>query len=261
VTGVSQLVVVRDPVAASPRVDAALSRVLLARAQAGGQAPILRLVRPGRALAFGPADRRSPGYAAARRAALDHGLEPVARLAGGRAVVLHEDTLALEWTVPAPRARDGIRDRYLVMTSVVVTALRRLGVDACTGKVPGEYCPGTYSINARGRVKVAGFAQRVVTGAAQAGGLLVVGGAEDVRRPLGAVYAALGVAWDPATVGSVRDEVGATSWDDVADALIKALRERFAVEERALDADVLARARHADVDRGGGRPRDRVRAG
>ena len=38
----------------------------------------------------------------------------------------------------------------------------RARVDARVGEVPGEYCPGSHSVNARGRVKVVGTAQRMV---------------------------------------------------------------------------------------------------
>ena len=68
----------------------------------------------------------------------------------------------------------------------------------------GEYCPGEYSVNAGGSVKLAGFGQRVVSGAVHVGGLLIVTDEERVRRWLDPVYEALGISWDPSTVGSVE---------------------------------------------------------
>ena len=36
------------------------------------------------------------------------------------------------------------------MADGIASALRGLGVDAHVGAVPGEYCPGDHSVNARG---------------------------------------------------------------------------------------------------------------
>ena len=88
-------------------------------------------------------------------------------------------------------------------------ALRTLGVDARIGEVPGEYCPGDYSINARGETKLAGLGQRIIKGASHIGGVIVVGGAGRMRDVLVPVYEALGLDWDPGTTGSIEDEVRA----------------------------------------------------
>jgi hypothetical protein len=114
-----------------------------------------------------------------------------------------------------------------------------LGVDAHTGEVPGEYCPGDYSINARGATKVAGLGQRIIKGASHIGGVIVVGDSARVRDVLIPVYAALGLEWDPATTGSVVDEVGAIRFEDVAGAIRAELPP---LDEAALDDDTLALA-------------------
>ena len=78
--------------------------------------------------------------------------------------------------------------------------------DARVGEVEGEYCPGEFSVNARGRVKLIGAAQRIIRGAWLLSSVVVVDGAETLRAVLEDVYAALGLEWDPGTVGAVAEE-------------------------------------------------------
>ena len=42
-------------------------------------------------------------------------------------------------------------ERFEEVAGLIADALRALGVDARVGEVPGEYCPGAYSVNARRR--------------------------------------------------------------------------------------------------------------
>ena len=203
-----------------PWLDTAVGWALLERAAAGSVVETLRLSRPPRIVAFGPADRLLPGFEAAREAARAVGFAPVNRLAGGHAAVFHEQTIAFSWTVPDPRARASIHARFEMVAALTAEALRRLGVDARVGPLPGEYCPGAYSVNARGRTKLMGVGQRVLPAAAHIGGVIVVDGADLVTEALIPVYRALGLEWDPATSGSVREEVTGVTWDDVAAAFI-----------------------------------------
>ena len=62
----------------------------------------------------------------------------------------------------------GTRERFERLGGVIVRALRGLGVDARVGEVEGEYCPGAWSVNARGQIKLAGIGQRMIAGAAHA---------------------------------------------------------------------------------------------
>ncbi|MDA1004733.1 MAG: hypothetical protein O3B31_15525, partial [Chloroflexi bacterium] len=166
--------------------------------------------------------------------------------AGGHAAVFHEQTVAFGWTVPHPSPRTTIHDRFRAIAALIAEALAALGVDARVGAVAGEYCPGDYSVNARGRTKLMGVGQRVLPRAAHVGGVIVVDGAEDIRRVLATVNDALGLAWDPAAVGSVCDEIGGVTWDDVAAALIAAFAARFAVHDVAIDDATLERAREME---------------
>ena len=57
------------------------------------------------------------------------------------------------------------------------------------------------------------------------------------------VYAALGLAWDPATVGPVE-----RPWADVRDAVLAEYAQRFELVEDAVDSETLALAPNALVN-------------
>jgi octanoyl-[GcvH]:protein N-octanoyltransferase len=173
--------------------------------------------------------------------------------------VFHEGTLALSWAIPDADARAGIRPRFELLADIVVDALRSLGIDARVGEVPGEYCPGEHSVNARGRTKLMGVGQRVVEGAAHVGGVIVVDGADLIRDTLLPVYAALEVDWDPSTVGSLAAEAPGLTWDDARIALEAAFARRFDLLEGGVRTDVLAEA-DALAPRHAVRPRGATRA-
>ena len=116
----------------------------------------------------------------------------------------------------------------------------RAGQGPRLGEVPGEYCPGGYSVNAGARTKVAGLGQRLIAGGVHVGGVIVVEGADLVREALVPVYHAMGLDWDPASAGAVSDEAPGTTLDDV----IEALRGAYAAgNEEHLDPETLSLAR------------------
>jgi octanoyl-[GcvH]:protein N-octanoyltransferase len=236
----------REGFTSPPERDTAVSHALLRLVAVGAEPETLRIHRPGRVVAFGPLDRLAPGFGEAIEAASAHGFGSVLRLAGGRAAVFHEDTVAFAWVVPEPSPRAGITARFGAMADLVEQALRSLGVDARIGDVPGEYCPGEYSVNAGGRVKLAGIGQRLIAGAAHVGGVLVVDGANEIRQVLDPVNRALGVEWDPRKVGSVHEEARDVGWDDVAGALVGAFANSRAIEEGSVSPTVLDLARELE---------------
>jgi len=225
-----------------PAFDTAVSRAILQRVSEGIEPETLRLHRPGRVVAFGPKDRLASGYRDAVLAAEAEGFASIQRLAGGRAAVFHEGTLAFAWIVPHPAPRQGIRARFEQTATVMAEAFLSLGVDARVGAVPGEYCPGEHSVNARGRTKLMGVGQRVVALAAHVGGVVVVAGSAAIRSVLIPVYRALGLDWDPATVGSLRDEVPGVTWEEAERAILSRFEERFDLVEAPLSPSTLALA-------------------
>lgn len=215
----------RSTEAARPALDMAISAALLRRVADGELGPVLRIQRHRPAVAFGRLDALAPGYDAALAAARKLGYTPFQRLAGGRAAVYHEGVLTIGEVVPDPDAGIHIADRYAATAETIAAALRTLGVDARVGAVAGEYCPGDFSVNARGAVKLSGTAQRVVKGAAYVGTVLVVAGAERVAAVVEAVYAALGLDVDPSATGAVADEAA----DGTLEAVERALVDAYAV--------------------------------
>jgi len=213
---------------------------VLQRVGAGELPETIRLSRPEPMVAFGKQDAVAPGYAEAGAAARERGFDPVLRLAGGRAAVFHEGTIGLAHAVPEEQPRARIRARFESTAGAIERALRGLGADARVGEVAGEYCPGTWSVNARGAVKLAGVGQRLIARAAHVGVVVVVADAARVRDVLGPVYSALALDWDPDATGEVAAEAPGTTWEQVRDALLaEYAREHelvpVGVDERTLE--------------------------
>ena len=212
------------------------------RVAAGELPETLRIAKPGTTVAFAKRDAVSPGYDAAVWAARERGFEATLRLAGGRAAVFHDDTMEIGHAVPEAEPRAGIHERFRLTAGRLARALVTLGVDARVGEVAGEYCPGRYSVNARGAVKLAGIGQRVVGGGSHTGVVLVVDGEERINAVLEPVYAALGLDWEPAASGSVRTEDPSATWECVADALVAEYAREYDVVDAEVDSETLALA-------------------
>ena len=213
------------------------------RVAAGELPETLRIARPGTTVAFAKRDAVSPRYHAAVRAAREQGFEATLRLAGGRAAVFHDGTMEIGHAVPEAEPRAGIHERFRRTAGRLARALVTLGVDARVGEIDGEYCPGRYSVNARGAVKLAGIGQRVVAGGSHTGVVLVVEGEERINAVLTPVYSALGLDWKPAASGSVRTEEPRAVWERVADALVTEYAREYDVVEDEVDSETLALAR------------------
>ncbi len=222
--------------------DTAVSRALLHAAARGEAGESLRLHAPPDVVAFSVLDRARPGFREAVGSARALGWDAVLRLAGGRAAVFHRETIAFAWCIPDPEPRGSVARRFDWIAGVVARALASLGLDARVGAVPGEYCPGDHSVNARGAVKLMGVGQRLVKGAAHVGGVIVVRDAARVREVLVPVYAAMGVPWDPATAGAVEDEAPGATRADVLAALQCEIAREAELAPRKLDARWLAEA-------------------
>ncbi len=232
-----------------PGFGTAVSDAILRRVAAAEIGPTMRLRRPGRVLEFGRRDAVADGFDAAVRAAREAGFDPIVRLAGGRAAAYHEGTLALSVALPDPRPAERTHARFERLAELLAGALRDLGVDARIGEVPGEYCPGEWSINARGRSKLVGIGQRIVRGGAHLGAVIVVRDSGLVRAALAPVYEALGLRWDPATAGSVEDELDGVELDTVETAILDRVAADWAAPiESELDPDTLALAERLEPD-------------
>jgi octanoyl-[GcvH]:protein N-octanoyltransferase len=231
--------VIRESVARAPALEVAVSHALVERANRGALGPVIRLYRPRPTLAFGRLDALSPGFADAAAAAREHGFEPVVRAPGGHAVAYHEGCLGIDEALPERDPIAGLQERFARSSETLAEALRALGVDARVGRVDGEFCPGEFTVNARGRVKLVGTAQRVVRHASLLAASVAVTGAEALRAALIDVYAALDLDWDPATAGAIDDDLPGVTLDDVERAVLGAYGARFELVDASVDAGTL----------------------
>jgi lipoate-protein ligase A len=231
-----------------PLFGTGVSSAVLRRVAGGEIGDTMRLHRSGPVMAFGHVDKLQPGYRRAVAAARAAGMVPLQRLAGGRAAAFCEGTLGFSVTTRESYAPRGTHVRFELMAATIAAALGAIGIDGRVGEVPGEYCPGAYSVNAAGERKLSGIGQRLVAGGAHVGGVLVVRGAGVIRAALTGVYDALGIDWDPATVGSVALELGeddapVAGPDPLIDAVSESLRaevgRRWRLREGELDAETL----------------------
>jgi len=212
--------VIRQATALPPQDDLDASVDLL-RGVASGSIPeqrVVRLLSPAPTVAMSRRESRMPGYEDARAAALRHGFTPAIRPTGGRAVAYDETCLVFD-VISREDADLDPTHFFARAGNTIVDALRELGLDARLGEVAGEYCPGEFSINARGVVKLIGTSQRAVRGARLLSGMLAFGPVDRFVAVLTEVNAALGLDWDPATFGTMDVEDPSLGRDSVEAAL------------------------------------------
>ncbi|GAA1120162.1 hypothetical protein GCM10009670_07450 [Citricoccus alkalitolerans] len=201
-----------------PSEDLDYGITLLRAAQSGvASSPMVRVYRPAPTVAFGQRDTRLPGFTRAQQACRAHGFAPVVRRAGGRAAAYHAGSVVVDHIQRDQDAMQGFQDRFAGFGEMFAQVFRSAGVPAAVGEIPGEYCPGEYSVHTplpsgpdgaeRGPVKLAGTAQRVVKGAWLFSSSIVVEDPAPIRAVLVDVYEALGLDWDPATAGAATDAV------------------------------------------------------
>lgn len=198
------------------------------------EAPLIRVYRPEPTVSFGQQDTRMPGFAAAQDRAREHGFVPAVRRAGGRAAAYHRGSLVVDHCFPVADGDDsfsGFRERFEHYADRFAALLRRLGADARVGEIPGEYCPGEFSVHARlpriheaaepgGRIKIIGTAQRVTKGAWLFSSSLVLEDSAPIRAVLTDVYGALELELNPATAGAADDAAPGITVDSVVEALL-----------------------------------------
>lgn len=234
------MALVPDPVSDDAAAELDRGIGLLREVAAGDRPPTLRLYRPSPTVAFGQRDARLPGFGEAATAATRHGFAPLVRRAGGRAAAYHRGCLVVDHIEPAPDAVAGTRTRFAAFGDFFAGVLADVGVDARVGEVPGEYCPGEFSVHGRvdgvPAVKLVGTAQRVVAGAWLFSSVIVVDDAASLRAVLADTYSALGLAWRPSTAGAAEDLVPGVTVDDVEHALLAAYAGIVSLDPRPTHA-------------------------
>lgn len=204
-------------------------RRALADLGAGGVG-LLRIYQPSPTAAFAPSDRASSRYDAAAEAVRSLGFEPVERMAGGRLAVYDENALILDLVAPHSEPRLHVLERFGLFANAIAEALTDLGVDARVGEVPGEYCPGQYSVNGAGRAKLVGIAQRVGRGGYHLGAVISVRPSEIARIAVERAYTLLDLPFNTGTFGAISDFAPTLSWDRLRSALLETLSTRLEIE-------------------------------
>ena len=210
------------------RTPVAVSR--LAAVVADGGCGRLEWHHPGPSAAFGRRDTLAPGFAAAVETVRAYGFEPFVRPVGGRLAAYHGGALVLDLLLPSDNPRAGTTARFSALANLLSQGLRRLGVDARTGPVPGEYCPGDWSVNSRGATKLVGTGQRLVRNAVLLTAVVVVSDAGPLREVMSSAYADLGLSIDRRTVGSVSDEVPGVTLSEVEEVLGEVVAESLPLD-------------------------------
>ena len=188
----------------TPQQDMDLVRQTLARLDES-RIGMLRLYRPRPTAAFSLRDTVMPRYDEAAVVMRTLGFEPVERRAGGQLAVYDENALVIDLVAPHDKPRIQIHERFKFFSSAIVSALSTMSIDARIGALSGEYCPGDYSVNGEGRIKLVGLAQRVVKSGYHLGAVISVTSSDRAKAAIEAAYDILGIAFDPNTFGALAD--------------------------------------------------------
>ncbi|HSV39740.1 MAG TPA: lipoate--protein ligase family protein [Nocardioidaceae bacterium] len=187
-----------------PTFAVALGPLLLRRGLEGAD-EVVRVHVPAPAAAFSRRDTRRPGFPAAAEAARDLGFEPVVRPQGGQLAAYHGGSVVVDHLLRSSESSIQVGTRFDAFAQLHARALEGLGVDVRIGAVPGEYCPGEFSLNIGGRYKIAGSAQRVTRDGWLFSTVFQVRDSASLRLLLQRAYTALEYEFDPHTVGCIED--------------------------------------------------------
>lgn len=229
-------------VEADPALEMALTHALLRQVSRAENGSALRIFRPTPMVAFGRRDTNRPGFPTAARACRNAGFTPVVRPSGGRAVACTPAALIVDHVQPDPESLGGMDTRFEDYGAMLADVLSGFGVDARVGEVPGEYCAGAHSINARGTKKLVGTAQRMVKDAWLFSSIVEYDDAAVLQPLLAEVYAALELEFDPSSVGAIADEAPGVSIDEIEAAVIGAYDDRFGLLEASISNKLLDEA-------------------
>ena len=200
----STLILPGESLAGGPAEDVVLGPLLLARGLSGAR-EIVRIWRPEPTAAFSRRDSRRPGFERATEVVRERGFVPVIRPQGGQLAAYHRGSVAIDHVVRTSNPTDGLKARFEQFATLHAGVLSAFGLDVRVGELPGEYCPGEYSINVAGVTKVVGSAQRITRDGWLFSTIVQVAGSAEIRDVLTAAYDALGYELDSSTIGSAED--------------------------------------------------------
>ena len=219
--------------------DTAISHAILQKVSDGTIQQSLRLYRPANVIAFGPLDATEPGFIKAVAFGRSRGFDCIQRLVGGRAAMFHQGTLAFGVTLVDSQPRSNIEHNYQMVATVLVGALKRLGLESQIGPVKGEYCPGKYSINSRGQFKLAGIGQRLGKNATYVGGVISLQENLVAEEVLIQVYSTLNLELNPSSFGNLNTELPSISYAKLEAAILDELATLFHLEEHKIPTEII----------------------
>ena len=168
-------------------------------------------------------------------AARSAGFQPLVRAVGGRPVAYTASALVVDHVKHEVLAPEGLESRFRHFGEMYAGVLGELGVEARVGAVPGEYCPGAHSVNARGVAKLVGTGQRIVRNGWLFSALIVVGDEQQLRPLLTDVYRHLELPFEATSVGSVSAEVPGVDAETVERRILDAYAATNTLEPTMLD--------------------------
>ncbi len=207
-----------------PRDYAAWVKQQLTELRAGDQA-ILRFRRPWPTAAFSPQDTTHADYERIKEHVRSSGYEPVERGTGGRLTLFDENALGITIIAPHPAPHQYMLARYNILSGAIADGLKTLGIDARVGELPNEYCPGKFSVNAEGRIKLVGVAQRMNQRCLQMGAIVSVTRSEKACVGIADAYRAVGLNFDSTTYGAIADLLPSLTFAEVKEVLMETVSE------------------------------------
>lgn len=188
-----------------------------------GDQAVLRLRRPRPTAAFSPQDTTHSDYEQTKARAKARGFEPIERGTGGRLTLFDENALGITIIAPHEVPHQHMMLRYEILSGAIASGLKQLGINARVGELANEYCPGKYSVNADGRIKLVGVAQRMNRRCLQMGAIVSVHRSEEACAGIAEAYRGMGLKFDPQTYGAISDFNPFLTYGEVRNALLQSV--------------------------------------
>lgn len=200
-------------------------------------------------VAFTARDLRRPTIGDAVKAVHAAGFTAVVRSPGGGMVAYDSGAVVIDH-VDRTTGLDAAGSTTFAENAIAHRAvLERLGLaDVRVGQVDGEYCPGEFSVNVGGAMKIVGSAQRVTAGGSLFSTVVQVDLTERVRTVITEVSAALGYDLRASSIGGVRDFMPSLTAGAVAAAFAEDYRSRLSASDRQLPTELVTQAITARPD-------------
>jgi lipoate-protein ligase A len=226
----------------TPTLETAISKTMLDEASSKMIPETLRFFEPKNLVAFSLRDSKKDGFKNAVITTFQNSFDPVLRLSGGKAALFHWGTIGYAWTIPDDNPKANVCERFEEISLRVKDTFSSMGIDAHIGEINGEYCPGKYSVNARRKSKIMGVGQRLAKYASHIGGVINITNSKLTQTILTKIYKDLDYEWIPTTVGSIEDEIGEITNNEIISKLIEKFSEHYSLEETTISKDIIEKA-------------------